>query len=135
LFPSIVEDGVEILPPHEDFDWTGLDSITLRTRNYTWQSAGARYCIERGFQVRWFETFDYARFSEQGYSYLRELFGPEIAERKVPSREDLLELIASGWLSICNVNACILHVRAGVGLPKRPGKNTLALKLSGPRKG
>jgi hypothetical protein len=124
--------------PHEDFDWTELDSITAHTSNYTWESAGVRYCIERGFQVRWVEAFDHVRFGEEGYSYLLEFFGPEVAEdqrrnsdlqqemrlvaelarfgvfeRRVPSRGDLLGLIGSGWLSICNINACALNGQPG----------------------
>jgi hypothetical protein len=124
--------------PDEDFTWSDLDSITAHTSNYTWQSAGARYCIERGFKVRWIETFDYGRFGEEGYSYLLEFFGPEVAEdqrrnsnliqemrsatelsrlgvfeRNVPSREDLLGLVRSGWVSICNVNARTLNTQPG----------------------
>jgi hypothetical protein len=124
--------------PNRTYTWEELDVITAHTRPYTWPLAGTLYCISLGFQVLWIETFDYRRFSKEGYSYILETYGKEVADaqlknsdipqetsyaaeliqsvnvqNRVPTWDDLEACLLKGYLPICNVNSRVLSERSG----------------------
>jgi len=124
--------------PDRSYDWKTLDRITAHSANYTWPSAGLLYCASIGFEVLLIEDFDYGRFSLEGYSYLVEVAGKEVAddqransdlpqemryakelnsairiEQRIPSSRDLRDCLESGAPVICNVNSCTLSGRKG----------------------
>ena len=124
--------------PARPYNWEELDRVTAHTANYTWPSAGLRHCGSLGFNLRVIEDFDYQRFCEEGYGYLFELSGKEVAEdqrtnsdlaqemrcakelvaalpieRRIPSRKDIIECLENEMLVVCNVNSCALDGKEG----------------------
>jgi hypothetical protein len=82
--------------------------------------------------------FDYERFVREGFDYLEEWSGKEVASnqqrnsnleqerallrnldgavqirKQIPTRTDLKEILASGGLAICNVNSWVLVEQSG----------------------
>jgi hypothetical protein len=124
--------------PGRTYDWEELDRVTAHTANYTWPSAGLLYCASIGFILRVIDDLDYERFCLEGYDYLVELAGKEIAEdqrinsdlpqemryakqliatlpveKRIPSRIDITECLEKGMLVVCNVNLSALDNKAG----------------------
>jgi hypothetical protein len=124
--------------PTKTYDWKKLDRLTAHTANYTWPSAGLLYCASIGLEVRLMDGYDYKRFAIEGYDYLVEIAGKEVAddqqrnsdlaqemeyakkllsiipaEKKIPSLENLRECLLQGRLVICNVNSRTLNVQGG----------------------
>jgi Papain-like cysteine protease AvrRpt2 len=124
--------------PHRVYSWNELDGITAHTANYTWPAAGLLYCVSIGLDVLVVEDFDYERFGTEGYSYLVEVAGKEVAddqrknsnleqemeyakrlrqsvrtEQRVPLRKDLADVLEQGAVVICNVNSCALVEQKG----------------------
>ncbi len=124
--------------PTRTYDWEELDRLTAHTANYTWPSAGLLYCASIGLEVFVIDDTDYKRFSSEGYDYLLEQLGREVAEdqrknsdlaqemryakelissipieKRIPSRRDLHERLATGALVISNVNSRALEGQEG----------------------
>lgn len=124
--------------PATTYDWEELDRLTAHTANYTWPSAGLLHCVSLGLEVRVIDGYDYERFASEGYDYLLELAGKEVAddqlrnsdleqerryarellsriptEKRIPSFDDLGRFLMEGWLVICNVNIRTLNGEEG----------------------
>lgn len=124
--------------PTRIYDWEELDRLTAHTANYTWPSAGLLYCASMGLDVRLIDGYDYKRFASEGYDYLLELVGKEVADdqernsnlaqemryanellsviptdKRIPAFDDLREHLQAGALVICNVNSCALRGQQG----------------------
>lgn len=119
--------------PGKRYDWDELDRITAHTANYTWPAAGLLYCVSIGLDILLIDDFDNERFAGEGYTYLLEWFGKEVAddqrensnleqemayarklseavriEKRIPVRKDLSDSLKNGGLAICNVNSSAL---------------------------
>lgn len=138
-FQAALRSVLAYLLPDRMYDWKELDEITAHAPSlYTWPLAGALYCASQGLKVHWIEAFDYGRFSREGYTYLVEFYGQEVAddqrknsdieaemdrarqlldvidvEARIPAREDLVSHIKSGQPVIANVNSMALNDRQG----------------------
>mgnify|MGYP001582557982 CR=1 FL=1 len=124
--------------PDREYNWQELDEITAHTADYTWPLAGLLHCVESGLKVENIEPFDYQRFMIEGYSYLEELLGREVAdiqkahsnleqerklaaefvqkvdvEKRVPLIEDIQSALMERRLVICNINARVFQQLAG----------------------
>ncbi len=124
--------------PGRRYDWQELDRLTAHTANYTWPSAGLLYCVSIGIEVQVIDDTDWKRFSSEGYKYLVELLGKEVAddqrknsdldqemryarqlastipvEKRIPSHADLQGCLSGGVPVICNVNSRALHGQQG----------------------
>jgi YD repeat-containing protein len=124
--------------PNNTYDWDELDRLTAHTANYTWPAAGLLHCVSVGLEIVLIDDFDYDRFSAEGYDYLLDVSGKEVAdvqrknsnleqemefvkrlksavraEKRIPLREDLIQLVDEGALVICNVNSRLLAEQEG----------------------
>lgn len=124
--------------PNTTYGWDELDRVTAHTANYTWPTAGLLYCVSLGLDVVVISDFDHKRFVKEGFNYLLEWSGKEVADgqqrnsnlrqeialmhnldgpvqirKQIPSRKDLRDILASGGLAICNVNSCALVEQPG----------------------
>lgn len=124
--------------PARTYSWEELDRLTAHSANYTWPAAGLLYCASMGFDLRLIDDVDYERFCVEGYDYLVELSGKEVAEdqqinsdlaqemryakevistlpieKRIPSRADIADCLDQGMLVICNVNSCALDGKGG----------------------
>lgn len=124
--------------PDKEYTWDELDEVTGHTSDYTWPMVGLIYCAGLGLSVDTIESFDYERFSQEGYTYLLEEFGQEYAdiqkkysdleqemsnardflttinvERRIPTERDIIESLTDGKLVMCNINARVLQEREG----------------------
>lgn len=124
--------------PEREYSWDELDRVTQHTSAYTWPLAGLLYCRSIGLSVKMIDLFDFTRFSNEGYSYLLEFLGREVAdtqqkysdlrqemsnarefvskvniEMRIPSRKDIHSALAAGNLVMCNVNARVLQQEDG----------------------
>jgi hypothetical protein len=124
--------------PDKTYDWQELDRVTAHTANYTWPTAGLLYCASLGLEIVVISEFDDARFVKEGFNYLVEWYGQEVADdqrrnsnleqeiaflrnlndavqiqMQIPTRRDLKQILESGGLAICNVNSCALTEQPG----------------------
>ncbi|MFH1873624.1 MAG: hypothetical protein ABH859_00350 [Pseudomonadota bacterium] len=144
-----------------------LDEVTNHTPGkWTWPTAGMLWLLDNGFELRLIEDFDYEEFARRGPDYIIDKAGPEVGEaqirnslidqeldyarkfaklnlveKRLPCFKDIRQLLAEGYLVLCNVNSAALHGQPGYaghfvvifeiddqnltmhdpGLPPRPG--------------
>ncbi len=120
--------------PEKDFSWQELDVLTAKVEGlWTWPLAGLLWLNKNSFEVRDIEFFDYNEFTEKGGKYLVDFFGKEVGEAqikyselgqevgfakefvekikpevRIPTMDEIKSLLESGYLLICNINACAL---------------------------
>jgi hypothetical protein len=124
--------------PDKEYTWDDLDYVTGHTSDYTWPMVGLIYCVRLGLSVHAIEPFDYERFAREGYDYLLEELGEEVAdaqkrhsdlkqemknagdfikivnlERRIPTETDIVKPLAGGALVMCNINARVIQEREG----------------------
>lgn len=123
----------------KDFTWKELERITAKPQGlWTWPLAGMVWLHKNGFKVRDIEIFDYSRFIKEGEKYLFEFYGKEaaqeqiknsdidqekkyakkllksgIVEFKLPTIDNLKDLLKDGYLAICLVNSKKLNNKKG----------------------
>jgi Peptidase_C39 like family len=137
-FQAALRMVLQYCQPDRTYEWEELDRITAHNANYTWPAAGLLYCVSIGLEVLLIDDFDYQRFGSEGYNYLVEVAGSEVAddqrrnsnleqemefatrltaavqtEKRVPSRKDLSGVLEKGGLAICNVNSRALVGKDG----------------------
>lgn len=125
--------------PEKEFSYDELDKISGKVPGkWTWPTTSMLWLLDRGYELILKSDFDYADFAKRGEKYLQERCGEEvakaqiansivslelaaakklaasgIADRTLPTLFDLRNLLASGYVLICNVNAATLHWIAG----------------------
>lgn len=125
--------------PRRDLSWEELEKITAKVEGlWTWTSAGELWLADNGYDIRLVTTFDYARFSDEGESYLVERYGKEVAQKQVeksdlaqerplalehsrkiqtdkriPDLSDIKRHLRDGYLVLCNVNSRALNGKPG----------------------
>lgn len=130
---------LKYLFPECEYSFEQLDVISAKKEGmWTWQMAGLLWLQEQGVEVKDIEPFDFARFIEEGGEYLVDEFGEEMGraqiehsdieqerglsrefikrvdvEKRVPSMEDIKELIRDGYVVCCNVNSAKLDGKEG----------------------
>jgi hypothetical protein len=136
-FQAALKMVLKFFRPTEDYSWPQMDAITAKAAGVgTWPFAGLTWLHDRGFEVRNIEHMDNRRFALEGRPYLAEVFGEQLAaatpldlsaeqaaaakfvdavhcETRIPSFDDLRELLANEYLAICNVNSRTLNGREG----------------------
>ena len=137
-FQAVLKMVISHFWPHEEYDWATLDTITARVAPYTWPTAGTLWALKRGLCVNVIESFDHRRFSTEGYRYLLNEFGPEVAddqklnskleqemkfsaellrtgsvETRVPCLSEVAACVGGGGVAVCNVNSRVLNGRDG----------------------
>jgi hypothetical protein len=125
--------------PERDYSWEELETMTAKLPGKaTWPTQMLLNLQKQGFAVKMIEGFDGPAFVRDGGEYLRRTFGDEAAdwqithsdiaqeqqlytellavggviEQRVPTFDDLHELLAQGYLVICTLNSRKLN-----GLP------------------
>lgn len=138
-FQAVLKMALATFEPDKDYSYEQLDRISQKVEGkWTWPTAAMVWLMERGYEVRLVEEFDYKEFADRGMDYLIDKCGQEVAEAqadnslieeerktaaafverapvdfRVPSLEDLKQLVEDGWVVICNINAALLHEQSG----------------------
>ena len=138
-FQASIKSVLKFFWPEKDFSWEELEKITAKKEGlWTWLMAGLIWLQNQGFEVKNVEIFDYGKFIESPEEYLKEFWGEEIAkiqiehceinqeveyakkfleevftEKRVPSVDDIKNLLKDGYLIICNVNSRTLNDKPG----------------------
>jgi len=124
--------------PDLRYNWDELDKITAHTANWTWPAAGLLHCVNLGLDVVVIDAFDFDRFIAEGYNYLVEWHGREVAdaqrknsnldqeveyiktakdkiriENRIPERSDLAQIVDNDSVVICHLNAAALVAQPG----------------------
>ena len=125
--------------PAEDYSWAQLDAITAKANDIsTWPFAGLTWLCDHGFEVRNIELMDNRRFAREGLPYVVEFLGADVVaasrlaadlsseqaaaarfvetvrcETRIPDLDDIEQLLADGYVVICNVNSRTLNDREG----------------------
>ncbi len=116
-----------------------LDEVTNHTPGkWTWPTAGMLWLLENNYEIRLIEDFDYQEFAQRGADYIIDKAGPEVAEaqirnsdvnqeleyakkfakldlveRRLPTFDDIKNLLADDYIVMCNVNSAALNQRPG----------------------
>jgi len=121
--------------PSREFSYEELDKISAKVPGkWTWPTAAMTWLMEQGYDIRLIEDFDYDAFAKRGEAYIMERCGAEVGkaqiensvisrereyagkfaavaplENRIPTFEDIKELLEAGYLVICNINAAALY--------------------------
>ena len=125
--------------PNEEYSWEQLDQITAKVKDlWTWPTASMIWLNEKGFELIDIEIFDWDKFSKQGESYLIDFYGEEVAKEQIkhgdieqekklarnlverikiqnrlPSIDDIKELLSKGYLIIALINSSKINQKDG----------------------
>lgn len=125
--------------PDEEYTWKELENISAKVEGlWTWPTAGLLYLQQKGLTIKIIEIFDSPRFVDEGEKYLLEFFGDDVGkeqikysdipqerklikealklldiEKRLPSVDDLIKLLNTGNILICNVNSKALNDQVG----------------------
>jgi len=125
--------------PDKDFDFAELDKVTAKVEGKgTWPMAGCLWLKKQNFEITIIEIFDYLRFSTEKEKYLLEFYDPETAkyqiensdleqetklavefekaisvQKRLPTIDDIKELLIEGFVVICLVNSKKLNGKDG----------------------
>ncbi len=117
--------------PEETFGMTELEKLTgYEPGKGTWRAQSMLALADMGFQTRWIEDFDYSLFIENPEAYLKTILDPESLawqlessnlpleaqrysdylvsheiEQRTGTRDDIKQLLSTGWLVSLEVNA------------------------------
>ncbi len=124
----------------KDWSFELLDRLTGKLEGkWTWPTQSFIWMLENGFEIKLIEEFSYEVFAERGKDYLAEKCGSEVAnaqeansdlareqqlaaefiqkggrvDHRIPTFNDLKNLLNEGYLIICNINANLLYGHAG----------------------
>lgn len=124
---------------HQEWPFETLDKISGKlSGKWTWPTLSMLWFLENGYEIQLIEEFDFLEFGKRGKDYLVEKCGEEVAqaqeknsdlareqklalefsqkgkgEFRIPTWEDLQNLLADGYLLILNVNAALMHGQKG----------------------
>jgi len=138
-FQAVLKMTLGAFEPDTEYSYDQLDQISQKVEGkWTWPTAAMVWLMERGYEVKLIEEFDYKQFAERGMDYLIAKCGQEVAEAqadnslieeerktaaafverapvdyRVPSLDDLKQLVSDGWVVICNINAALLQHQPG----------------------
>jgi hypothetical protein len=138
-FQAVMMMALGFFVPDRNFSYDELDRISCKKSGlWTWPTAAMLWMIERGFQLKLIEDFDYNDFAQRGNEYLLERYGEEVGraqiehsdvecERDISRRfadvapiekrpaglEDIRTEMASGAVVIVNLNAAALLGQEG----------------------
>lgn len=125
--------------PKKNFAWRQLEKMTaMKKGKWTWATQGLINLHKMGFNIKDIDTFDIEKFIQIGKDYLLEKYGQKVAnaqekmsdldkerrlykeyqklnihEERLPDLEDIYNLIESGYLVGCNINAYALDRQEG----------------------
>jgi hypothetical protein len=125
--------------PEKDFSWEELDKVTAKVEGlWTWPIAGILWLKKMGFDVVDIEIFDYQKFADEGEKCLFEFYGQEVGKEQVahsdiaqerklakelseahmvqlrlPTIEDITDLLRDGYLIGCMLNSKALNGKVG----------------------
>lgn len=125
--------------PAEEYSWDELDKMTAKVSGlWTWATAGLLWLQSKGAKVKVIEIFDYQKFIESGDQYLLNFYGDEVGneqiknsdiaqeqrlikeaiqkiniEKRLPTTNDIIQLLDQGYLVICNINSNALNEKSG----------------------
>lgn len=125
--------------PREEFSWQELEKLTAKVEDlWTWPTQGLINLHNMGFEIVDLDDFSIEEFIRDGGNYLIKKYGKEVGkaqiahsdigqeqqiykeylklnlhDQKIPSIEDLKNLINEGYLIICNVNSKALNNKSG----------------------
>lgn len=124
--------------PNREYSWNDLDKLTgKRSWKWTWSLLGMIQMQKQGFDVRYWDPFDYQKFADKGEMYLIERYGLKDAsilifhsdipyERKVaatyapyinqtqpPDFSHIKSLLREGFLLVCGINLNALNEKPG----------------------
>jgi hypothetical protein len=125
--------------PEKDYSWEELEKVTGKVDGkWTWPISAILWFVQRGYQLKDIEIFDYKKFSLKGEEYLIEFFGEEVGREQIensnliqerqlagklaehnlvdlrlPSTDDIKGLLADEYLIVCNVNSMALNKKLG----------------------
>ena len=138
-FQAVLKMALNVFEPDAEYSYEQLDEISQKVvGKWTWPTAAMVWLMDHGYEVKLIEEFDYQAFADKGMDYLIDKCGPEVAEaqadnslieveqktaadfverapveHRVPNIDDFKQLIAEGWVVICNINASLLHEQTG----------------------
>lgn len=125
--------------PERKFSIEELDNISAKLPGkWTWPTSAMLWMMDNGLEIRLIEDFDYADLAKRGEAYLYDRLGDEVAkaqiansdisqelkfakkfakkaplECRIPSFDDIGDLLNKGFLLITNINAAALYGHAG----------------------
>lgn len=125
--------------PDEDYSFEELDALTGKdSQGGTWAAQGHIWLVSQGYEIEYWTLLDWQRFVGDGYEYLQQQFGTEIADWQVkygdipleqrraakalqlvptkaqePRIADIISFLDRGYLIKCTVNSSKLNGKAG----------------------
>lgn len=126
--------------PEKDYDFDELDALTGKypRDGSTWAALGHIWLAGKGYDVRYWTLIDWHRFVTEGYNYLLERFGKEVADwqlkhgdielerqraqeallkvppiKKEPHMQTIIDFLDDGYLLKCSVNSNKLNDKEG----------------------
>lgn len=138
-FQAVLKMVMKYFWPEEDYSWEELEKITAKVEGlWTWPQAGLLWLQKKGVEIKCIINFDYKKFIQEGEDYLFEYCGDEVAEaqiehsdieqeqrickefikkidveKRVPTIDDIKNLLGEGYLIKCNVNSRKLKRKEG----------------------
>tara|TARA_B100000959_G_scaffold232853_1_gene249944 strand:+ start:3465 stop:4100 length:636 start_codon:yes stop_codon:yes gene_type:complete len=125
--------------PQNDYSWENLIELTGKKEGlWTWPQYSYISMKNLGFDVKIISSFDYDKFADNGYKYLEDTYGKEVAEgqrkhsdlddaistvkkikkiliqeTRIPSVQDIIQLLSKGYLVECGINSYMLESKEG----------------------
>jgi len=125
--------------PEKEYSWEELDQLTAKRPGlWTWQLAGMIELERMGFTIVSIELFNYNQFIKEGDDYLYKFFGEEVGraqirhtdiqqerelakefvkkistQNRMPTIDDIRDLLTKGFLVVCNINSRELNEKTG----------------------
>lgn len=149
---AVLKMALAVYEPTTDFSYAELDRISKKiSGKWTWPTAAMIWLLERGYEVKLIEEFDYRAFADRGEKYILEKCGEEVGRAQIahsdvaqelvfarrfadmapldvrlPTRADLVHLLREDFVVICNINAAALY-----GMPGYSGHFVVLVAIRG----
>lgn len=125
--------------PDKDYSFDELDTVTGKLpHGGTWAALGHIWMVKQGFDIEYWTLLDWKKFVEDGYEYILNRFGKEVADwqaensdirleqkrarealkavptfMKEPRVADIISFLDRGYLVKCTVNSSKLNDKEG----------------------
>jgi hypothetical protein len=125
--------------PSKDYSFEQLDKLSGKKNNlWTWSQRAKINMHKMGFEIVEIENWDIEEFVRTGKKYLEKRYGKEVADiqeehsdleqaitdyddygrlnilqNKIPTLNDIQDLLEKGYLVCCNVNSKMLNSKPG----------------------
>ncbi|AKM79809.1 MAG: hypothetical protein UX85_C0001G0033 [Candidatus Beckwithbacteria bacterium GW2011_GWB1_47_15] len=138
-YPACLRMVLKHFLPAKNFSMKSLNKIVAKKKGlWTWPMHGLISLKKMGFDIEYYEDFDYLKFAQEGEKYLIKKYGKKVGQaqidnsdityerkaaahftktfkfyQKAPTLKDLKRLIRKGYLAGCSCNYYALYDKKG----------------------